>query len=213
MQLVSISISQIRKNKGRNFNASCQRAMFRRTGWAVIWRCESGPRRGGSAQLGWPRWVCGGSGVGIRCSGASTPVPVKRPWPAGRFGVGWHLPAHPLIELIDGQGVAQRKRIDFASIEVDLPLGWTAGRGDGRWPGGLAEVFEDALNRPPVSDKPDQGHGLARTGAEERDTRYFIAAIRQCRPRLSIYCRRASPSCFDATVPPKLTLSRRNRLR
>ena len=32
--------------KDRNFNASCQQAMYRRTGRAVIGRSESRPRRG-----------------------------------------------------------------------------------------------------------------------------------------------------------------------
>jgi len=41
-----------------------------------------------------------------------------------------------LIELIEGQPVARGERIDFVSIEVFV--GWTTGRGDGRWPGGLA---------------------------------------------------------------------------
>jgi hypothetical protein len=115
--------------ESRNFNTSCQRArgqegkrargqegkrarervgisrlvVNRRRGWAVIWRCESGPRRGGSARLGWPRWVVGALRLASGTQARVLPSPVKRPWPAGRFGGGWHLPAHPLIELIDGQ--------------------------------------------------------------------------------------------------------------
>ena len=53
------------------------------------------------------------------------------------------LTAHPLIELIEGQRVARGERIDFISIEVFV--GWTMGRGDGRWPGRLAKAFEDPL--------------------------------------------------------------------
>jgi hypothetical protein len=68
---------------------------------------------------------------------------------------------------MEGQQVARGERIDFVSIEVFL--GWTTGRGDERWPGGLAKVFEDPLNRPPLSDKSDQGHGLPTTGVEERE--------------------------------------------
>jgi hypothetical protein len=62
--------------------------------------------------------------------------------PRGRRKANY-VPAHPLIELIEKQEVAQGKRVDFTSIEVDLPMGRTTDGGDGRWPGGLAKVFED----------------------------------------------------------------------
>src|SRR5205823_12289397 len=101
---------------------------------------------------------------------------------AGTGGMGRRrLPAHPPIELIEGQRIARGERIDFVSIEVFV--GWTKGRGDGRWPGGLAKVLEDPLNRPPLSDKSDQGHGLSTTGAEERED--FIDPCEQHGPEIA----------------------------
>jgi hypothetical protein len=49
----------------------------------------------------------------------------------------------PADRTHDGQQFARGERIDFVSIEVFV--GWTMGRGDGRWRGGLVKVFEDAL--------------------------------------------------------------------
>jgi hypothetical protein len=43
----------------RRFNAGSQRALFRRTGSAVIGRSESGPRLGASAESERPRWLAG----------------------------------------------------------------------------------------------------------------------------------------------------------
>ena len=55
---------------------------------------QSAPRRKrsvGVALVG--MW---GSGVGIRCSGASAAFADQAALTAGRFGMGWRLPAHPL---------------------------------------------------------------------------------------------------------------------
>ncbi|MGH8628652.1 MAG: hypothetical protein ACREYC_26420 [Gammaproteobacteria bacterium] len=86
------------------FNASFQRAMFRRTGWAVIWRSRRGKRSVGAAPVvgGGSRWVLGvvsnaDAGAPVRVRGAATGQEVPR---------GGHLPAHALIELILGCGVA-----------------------------------------------------------------------------------------------------------
>lgn len=49
--------------KDTNFNASCQRAMFRRTGWAVIWRGEKRSTPGRKRGVGVARWVCGALGL------------------------------------------------------------------------------------------------------------------------------------------------------
>jgi hypothetical protein len=88
-----------------------------------------------AVSLGWPRWVSGGSGVGIGRSGASAAF-------AGQSGLDrqegleWDgaYELTRLIELIRRGGGRSRQTHRFASIEVDLPLGWTAGRamGDGR---------------------------------------------------------------------------------
>jgi hypothetical protein len=68
-------------------STSCQPAMFRRMGWAVISRCECGPRRGGSARL----WCPGGfvEALGL-ASGARARV--------NRLP-GWRLPTHPLVKV------------------------------------------------------------------------------------------------------------------
>ncbi len=74
-------------------------------------------------------WMAVGAGGDAK---ASTRAPAREPL-AGWFGVERRLPAHPLIELILGQGVVQGRVGAFAWIEVLLPVRRGAGRGDRGW--------------------------------------------------------------------------------
>ena len=93
--------------------------------------------------------VSGGSrvslGGGVRCLGASAPVPVEVQRQAGTGEVRRRLPAHPLAELILGRGIAQERISALGQIEV-LPAGRAAGRGDWRWVNRLTDVVQDPLD-------------------------------------------------------------------
>jgi hypothetical protein len=75
----------------------------------------------------------------------------------GRKGRGGgRLPAHPLVELIFGEGLTPSERIVFLCIEVPLPIGRTSGGGgDARGLGGLTDMFEDPLNGTYIGSEGD----------------------------------------------------------
>jgi len=56
--------------------------------------------------------------------------------------VGLRLPAHPLIELIDGDGFDHGNQSDFALIGVLLPVRWTSGGGNRRGLDGFTQMHE-----------------------------------------------------------------------
>jgi len=56
--------------------------------------------------------------------------------------VGLRLPAHPLIELIGGDGFDHGNQSDFALIGVLLPVRWTSGGGNRRGLDGFTQMHE-----------------------------------------------------------------------
>jgi hypothetical protein len=104
-----------------------------------------------------------GSGVGIRCLDldASAPVPIEVLRPAG---TGGKAPIRSTADRTRARvGVAQIGTFGaFARIEVLLPVGWPAGRGDRGWRCGLTEAFEDALKGTDYASSSGTTTGISR---------------------------------------------------
>ena len=66
-------------------------------------------------------------------------------------------------------------------VEIPLPFGWTAGRGNSRWPPRLANVTEYALYCRAVCDGCNETHLCPAMGTDQRQ--YFVDSRQERRPQ------------------------------